>query len=355
MRLYRVEDRWRCSWHVWHHPLIRWILRPWILRGLPAHSHLHRIQPTTQNPGPGSASTLSRRSPQDAHLDAARGDLQPGFWRSIAMTLTPQELEARSTAAGMAMFPMRSLDDVARLFRAVGSCTRATFDRTEQIVNRLEDLTIGVASAQIGRLIESMSSMPNVVELVDALPARDGVALVTDRSTCAVCKSPLAPRPIRPDRPDLPAPGTVSTWQVLGECNQRAIRGRPGMIRGGEGAWRVQSAGNQRATGDDQRRRECTCAHRTARGDERAAMRASWVSVGTRARAPLCVGRVWDESVCVRGAAAGEHLRRARLWVGAHNCSCQCYLVCVYNRVFSSRIQIPESRIQSPERTPSVV
>ena len=249
------------------------------------------------------------------------------------MTLTPQELEARSTAAGMAMFPMRSLDDVARLFRAVGSCTRATFDRTEQIVNRLEDLTIGVASAQIGRLIESMSSMPNVVELVDALPARDGVALVTDRSTCAVCKSPLAPRPIRPDRPDLPAPGTVSTWQVLGECNQRAIRGRPGMIRGGE------SAHVHIGQREGMSALQCVL-HGFQSGRERV-RRCVWDVCGTRACA--CAG-LQRASIC-GGRGCG--------WV--HNCSCQCYLVCVYNRVFSSRIQIPESRIQSPERTPSVV
>ena len=118
-----------------------------------------------------------------------------------------QSIRERFGAAGAAIAPMRGLDDVAQLFLAAGAYAKDTFDRAERVVVRFEDMAFANAEQSLRGLLEKMSLMAHVDELVRALPATDGMTLITERTTCVVCDNPLIPLPVQPDRPHLPKPG----------------------------------------------------------------------------------------------------------------------------------------------------
>ena len=115
-----------------------------------------------------------------------------------------QSILERFRAAGAAVEPMRGLDDVAQLFLAAGAYAQDTFDRAERVLVHFEDTAFANAEQQLRGLLERMSSMSHVDELVRALPATDGMSLITERTTCAVCDNALVPTPERSYRPDGP-------------------------------------------------------------------------------------------------------------------------------------------------------
>ena len=92
------------------------------------------------------------------------------------------------TAAGAAMSPLSDLTDVALFVIFAAAIYVGTPDRAAAIAAAIGGRLANSAGA-IDVLLQRAGASPRFVELLATLPARDGMAFVTDQTTCVACDS----------------------------------------------------------------------------------------------------------------------------------------------------------------------
>ena len=89
-------------------------------------------------------------------------------------------------AAGAAIAPLCSIDEVASFFFAAGSVSRGILNRAQHVAARCSERLLAAVPV-VDRLLDKMGAMPHVEKLLAILPPSDGTMLMTDRSRCSVC------------------------------------------------------------------------------------------------------------------------------------------------------------------------
>ena len=108
------------------------------------------------------------------------------------------ELESLWSAAGAAMYPLSHLNDAALFFIGAAAIAVGTPDRACRVARALG----ARLQPYLETLLHRADTSPRIVELLSSLPARDGMSLITERTTCVVCNEP--PEDGRDGRTDRP-------------------------------------------------------------------------------------------------------------------------------------------------------
>ena len=87
-------------------------------------------------------------------------------------------------AVGARIAPLQTLDDTAGFFLSCASIVHGVPNRD---VNLIRHMGGTFPATLIQALLDRVQEMPRVSALLDLLPARDGMQLITSRSTCVVC------------------------------------------------------------------------------------------------------------------------------------------------------------------------